>query len=211
MSETWENLSELELVVRSQAGERRAFELLVRRVGRLVYCRHYLDTRDPHQAEDLTQETFLVAWKSISQVTEPAGFRTWLLSIARSTLRDAARRQSRQKRGGGANFHRKTSARALDDDPLQHVPDAGPTPSEALDTQEDREQVLGLLRELPDEYRLPIMLRYIGGADYQTIGQQLGVSNGSLRGLLNRGMAKLRKAMQKTGFAEEVASAKAGP
>ena len=51
------------------------------------------------------------------------------------------------------------------------------------------------LRGMPEEYSLPITLRYIAGADYDTIGRQLGLSNGSLRGLLNRGMAKLREAM----------------
>lgn len=184
--------AEVELVLRSQQGDRRAFETLVRQTARLVYCRLYLDVRDAHQAEDLTQETLLIAWRSIAQVTEPAGFRTWLLSIARSTLRDAARRKNRQKRGGGL---RLAAPRGDDDpDPLKNISDQSLTPSDAMDQQEQREQALQMLSALPDEYRLPIMLRYIGGADYQTIGRQLGVSNGSLRGLLCRGMAKLRQA-----------------
>jgi DNA-directed RNA polymerase specialized sigma24 family protein len=56
--------------------------------------------------------------------------------------------------------------------------------------------VLSLLRSLPEEYRLPLTLRYIGGADYETIGRELGLSNGSLRGLLHRGMEKLRAGMK---------------
>ena len=50
---------------------------------------------------------------------------------------------------------------------------------------------------------MPLTLRYIGGADYDTIGRQLGLSNGSLRGLLNRGMSKLREMMQVEGGKQE--------
>ena len=42
-------------------------------------------------------------------------------------------------------------------------------------------------------YRLPLMLRYVGGADYQTIAKQLALTNGSLRGLLQRGLKLLRE------------------
>ena len=75
------------------------------------------------------------------------------------------------------------------------MPDPGPSPAEAIEQREERGRLLQLLRRLPDEYSLPITLRYIAGADYDTIGRQLGLSNGSLRGLLNRGMAKLREKM----------------
>jgi DNA-directed RNA polymerase specialized sigma24 family protein len=46
---------------------------------------------------------------------------------------------------------------------------------------------------MPEEYRIPLMLRYLGGADYDTIARQLALSNGSLRGLLQRGMKMLRE------------------
>ena len=55
--------------------------------------------------------------------------------------------------------------------------------------------MLELLRKLPEEYSTPITLRYIAGTDYDTISRQLGLTNGSLRGLLNRGMARLRRMM----------------
>jgi RNA polymerase sigma-70 factor, ECF subfamily len=49
-----------------------------------------------------------------------------------------------------------------------------------------------VLRSMPEEYRLPLSLRYITGADYDTIGEQLGLTNGALRGLLHRGLKMLR-------------------
>ena len=177
------------LVTRSQTGDRAAFEQLVRRTARLLFARLYVETADPHKAEDLVQETYLVAWRSIGQVTEPAGFRTWLLSVAHTVAIDAARRESRKKRTGPRLAGDATEV-------LAAVPDAAAVaPDEAADRDEQRRRVLAKLRELPEEYRQPIMLRYLAGADYDTIGRQLGLTNGSLRGLLNRGMARLRRMM----------------
>jgi RNA polymerase sigma-70 factor (ECF subfamily) len=178
---------EAALVRRSQAGDRAAFEQVVRCTARLVYARAYLETGDRHHSEDVVQETFLVAWKRINQVTEPAGFRTWLLTVTRTVAADARRRESRKKRWG--------SRHAQPTEFASEVPDGLPGPAESAERREQRERMLELLRKLPEEYGLPLTLRYIAGADYDTIGKQLGLSNGSLRGFLSRGMEKLREMM----------------
>ena len=181
------------LVVQSQGGDRAAYEALVRRTGRLVYSRIYLDTGDPHRTEDLVQETFLTAWRSIGQVTEPKGFRTWLLSIAKTVTLDAVRHDSRKKRTtGGSRADLADVAGRIEDH-------RAPAPPEAMEREEQRNRVRALLAKMPEEYGLPLTLRYIAGADYDTIGKQLGLTNGSLRGLLNRGMTKLREMMKKEG------------
>jgi RNA polymerase sigma-70 factor (ECF subfamily) len=149
----------------------------------VVFARLYLDTGRPQVAEDLSQETYLIAWRSIRQVTDPSGFRTWLLSIARTASIDAARHESRKKRSGTR----------LDAAVLGTIPDRAPPPPEAMEREESRRKVLDLLRDLPEDYRLPLMLRYLHGSDYASIGRELGLTNGSLRGLLNRGMTMLRE------------------
>lgn len=178
---------ELALVRRSQGGDRAAFEQLVRRTARLVYARAYLDTGDRHHAEDVVQDAFLIAWKRIGQVTEPSGFRPWLLTVARSVAADARRRESRKKRAGPVVDSGSAQS--------ESVPDRTPGPDQVTETHEQRDRMLGILRAMPEEYGLPITLRYIAGADYETIGKQLGLSNGSLRGFLSRGMEKLREMM----------------
>jgi RNA polymerase sigma-70 factor (ECF subfamily) len=181
--------SDEKLAERSRRGDRAAFEQLVRRTARAVYARQYLEVGDPHRAEDLSQETFLLAWRSIGQLSDPAGFRPWLLSIARSVATDAYRRDARKKRGAGGR--REDFAAAADS-----VADLGASPDEAAEREERRRRVTGALKSLPDEYSLPLTLRYVAGADYETIGRQLGLSNGSLRGLLSRGLAKLREKLK---------------
>ncbi len=172
------------LVRRARDGDRAAFEELVRRTSRLVYARLYLDTGNTSRAEDLLQETFLAAFRSLKRLENPDGFRPWLLTIAHNVLIDAARRDSRQKRTA-----------AWSDTPLTAVPSHGPAPDEQAEREETRQQVLAVLRSLPEEYRLPLTLRYLTGADYETISQQLGLTNGSLRGLLHRGLKMLRDRM----------------
>ena len=175
------------LVMQSQRGDRGAFEQLVRRTARIVFSRIYLETGDVHRTEDLVQETFLVAWKSIGQVDRPEGFRSWLFSIASSVVIDAGRRDSRKKRSG----------QRVDQSRLKLVADDGPRPADAAEQNEARQRAMEALRSLPDEYREPLMLRYIAGADYAAIGEQLGMSNGALRGMMSRGMSLLRRAMTK--------------
>jgi RNA polymerase sigma-70 factor (ECF subfamily) len=171
------------LVRRARDGDRAAFEELVRRTSRLVFARLYLDTGSVHRSEDLLQETMLLAYRSLRRLQDPDGFRPWLLTIAHNALIDSARRESRLKRTAPGNG----------ETPLDKVPANGLSPEDAAQREELRQQVLSVLRSLPEEYRLPLTLRYITGADYEAIGEQLGITNGSLRGLLHRGLKLLRE------------------
>jgi RNA polymerase sigma-70 factor (ECF subfamily) len=172
------------LVIKGRGGDRAAFEELVRQTARLVYARAYLEAGDAHRAEDLVQETYLIAWRSIRQVTDAAGFRPWLMSILHSVVIDAARRESRKKRSAGG--------RRVDGEPMLRLASDSPSPDESAEASEQRERALSVLRSLPEEYRQVLMLRYLAGADYDSIARQLALSNGSLRGLLHRGMEMLR-------------------
>jgi RNA polymerase sigma-70 factor (ECF subfamily) len=175
--------SDASLVARAQKGERAAFDELVRRSSRLVFARLHLDTGNLHQAEDLLQETLLIAYKSLGQLTELDKFRPWLLRIATNTAINAARRDQRQKR---------TPPNAAEHVGLTLRRSPGPA-EQKVEQDELREQLLAVLKSLPEEYRLPLWLRYFGGADYDTIQAQMGLTNGSLRGLLHRGLKMLRE------------------
>jgi RNA polymerase sigma-70 factor (ECF subfamily) len=174
--------TEESLIRIAREGDRAAFEELVRRTSGLVFARLYLETGDTARAEDLLQETLLTAFLSIRQLTDVRGFRPWLLTIAQNVCIDAARRDSRQKRSGP---HSPADA-------LNGAASRAPPPDQQAEHEESRQKVLAVLRSLPEEYRLPLTLRYLGGADYETIALQLGLTNGSLRGLLHRGLKVLR-------------------
>ncbi|MBY0459386.1 MAG: sigma-70 family RNA polymerase sigma factor [Gemmataceae bacterium] len=174
--------SEDALVGRARGGDRSAFEELVRRTSRLVFARLYLDVGRTDRTEDLVQETFLRAFKAVRYLDSAGEFRPWLLAIAQNVLIDDARRAARLKRTPPAPPAHLTD-----------VPSAELPPDEQASLSELRERVRWVLRALPDEYRLPLTLRYIAGADHETIERQLGLTNGALRGLLHRGLKLLRE------------------
>ncbi len=174
--------SDAALVVRARKGDRTAFETLVRRTTRLLYARFYIDTGCPHRTEDLIQETFLLAYRSLHQLTDPAGFRAWLLALSRNVFIDDVRKSLRLKR----------LAPSLADVPLNGIAGSDLPPDEAAEREEERERVLAALRTLPEEYRLPIALRYLVGDDSNAIAEHLGVSPSAARSMIYRGLKVLR-------------------
>jgi len=172
------------LVLDAQRGEVPAFEELIRRTTRLVYARIYLDIGEAHKTEDLVQETFLTAYRSIGQVAAPAGFRAWLLTIAQTATLDHFRREGRKRRSAPPRVNESV---------LDRTEGGEAPPDEKAEVEESQRKVRAILQSLPEAYRLPLTLRFIDGEDYEAISMQLGLTNGSLRGLLNRGMHLLRE------------------
>ena len=172
------------LVRRARDGDREAFEELVRRTSRMVYAKLYLETGDPHAAEDLVQETFLRAFRAVRQITDPRGFRAWLMTIGQSVLIDSFRR---------AGALRRLPPPRAGQQALENAPAPASDDASLADT---REKVRAILQSLPEEYRLPLTLRYIDGADYESIQMQLGLTPGPLRGILYRGLQLLRRAVK---------------
>lgn len=176
---------DIDLVRRARKGDRTAFEELVRRTTRLVYARLFLETGDRDGAEDLVQEAFLTAYRKLGQLKSPEGFRSWLLTIAHNAAVSAHRRDHRRKRSG---------PQAHGVDPAELAGEADP--SADAEREEQRSRLLSKIRSLPENYRLPLMMRFLYGADYETMTDQLGLSNGALRGLLHRGIRILRKELK---------------
>lgn len=174
------SLLEQHVVAQARAGSREAFETLVRSSARLVFCEIIVRIRDRALAEDLTQETFLKAWRSIASLEDPARFRGWLLTVARSVTTDHLRR-----------WHPEVTG-------LEELDPAAPESSGevAPEHREQQQAALHALGELPERYRVALALRYLSGNSHAEICQQMGTSDGALRGLLNRGLLMLRDQLQ---------------
>src|SRR5438105_286725 len=135
--------SETTLVQRAQAGDRSAFEELVRRCSRLVFARLYLDTGDTHLSEDLLQDTLLIAFRTIGQLTQPERFRAWLLRIAQNIAIDTGRRISLHKRA----LEREANKRRRDGT------DMSPSAEDEVEQEELRQKVLVIMRSMAEGYR----------------------------------------------------------
>lgn len=178
---------EVVLVKKARSGSQKHYEVLIRRYARLVWSVVYGIVEDPTCTEDVVQETFMKAWEMINQLREPENFKAWLLTIAR---RNALQyHETMQKQGqikqALASRPEATSGRG------STRFDGAAQSSEDLEGL--REQLHSALRQLPERYKVPLTLRYLEGFDYKKISGLLGLTDGALRGLLNRGMKALRE------------------
>lgn len=177
-----QQLEEVRLAKEAMAGSRKDFEALVRLTARAVHAELVVLTGDKAQSEDLTQETYLRAWRNISGLAEAGKFRPWLYAIARTAALDAHRLSHRKKRGAPPA-------------PLEETPSPTTSPDRTAEARETQQRAVAALGQLPAPHRQALTLRFLHQADYAQISRDLGVTNGALRGLLTRGLAMLRETL----------------
>src|SRR6185369_10282055 len=103
-------VSDVDLVLASRGGDRQAFGQIVRRYQGMISGLIYSACGDLQRSEDLAQETFLSAWKSLSGLREPAKLPAWLCQIARHRARDLLRKTSSERTGLGRFWERQQEA-----------------------------------------------------------------------------------------------------
>lgn len=167
------------LVEAARAGDRRAFAALYRRHAKTVHG--VLLCRLPRtELRDAMQEVFAVALAKLGDLRDPTAFSPWLASIARNLARDWHKR------------HREVTS------PPQLI-DTEPAPSRELD---DALALLEAMRELPEDYRELLVLRFVEGLRGPEIAAAVGMTAGSVRVKLHRGVTMLRRRLN----SEEVLS-----
>jgi RNA polymerase sigma-70 factor (ECF subfamily) len=139
-------------------------------------------TRDPHAAEDLTQETFLRAWRQVRHLREPRAAQVWLFRIAANVWRDQVRR-------GRSRIARASSLSA-------DAPDRSPPADEQLAEQECLRLALDSLQALPEQQREALYLRACEGLSAAEIATVLGTSADSVKASLCVARSKLRKLLE---------------
>jgi len=154
------------LVRAAAGGDRNAFALLYERFAPVVHG-VLLANAPPDEADDLVQEVFLVALQRLPGLRDPGAFGGWVVAIARNEARMQRRRARRLV--------------ALTSD----VPDERDHDTEAF-------AVLAAIRSLPEAYRETLMLRLLEGLSGEEIATRTGLTPGSVRVNLHRGMKELR-------------------
>jgi RNA polymerase sigma-70 factor, ECF subfamily len=144
-------------------------------------------TKNPSDAEDLVQETITKAYTAFHQFQPGTNLRAWLYKILSNTFINSYRKRRREPSTAlGVDFNEDWQ---VDADPLSK-----PAPSaeaEALERLADSD-ILAALRELPEEFRIPIYLSDIEGYPYREIAEMMGIPLGTVMSRLHRGRGKLR-------------------
>ncbi len=153
------------LMLLSGQGDGSAFSLLVVRHWHRLHGWMFRLTHERQTAEDLTQETFLKAWKAAGSYRPGPGFRVWLFRIARNAWIDHSRRNRKLPDTAGAE---NLSAESLG-------------PQEAAMLKERDAMLEQAVRELAVEYREPLLLRCTQSLTFAEIGQIMGVKEDTVR------------------------------
>jgi RNA polymerase sigma-70 factor, ECF subfamily len=171
--------------VRAAQRERAAFGALYRRYLDRVYGYCFYLLGDHHDAEDVTERTFVAALAAIDGYRdEGATFRAWLFRIAHNQLANALRTRQR---------HRATSLDAVLE-PLTHADPAG-----LLSIAEEARGLRRALNQLQDDRRQVVVLRFVDGLSAREIGAVLGRSEGAVRVLQHRALRQLAEMMATGG------------
>ncbi|WP_105970520.1 RNA polymerase sigma factor [Streptomyces geranii] len=151
------------------------------------------------EADDLGQDTFLRAYTALRdygperrRALHP---RAWLMTIAANVWRNHVRSSTR----------RPVSAIRVDD-AQDNWPDVTPGPAERALNTDDRGRLVAALSELPEYYRIPVVLRHVVGMSYAEVAQVQDCPVGTAKAQVSRGMGDLRRLLGTEGELREVTS-----
>ena len=199
--------SESELIVRAKAGDAEAFSVLARAYERRIFVLALHHARDRHDAEDLSQEVWLKAFRAIKSFRGESSFYTWLRQITINTFLNHRRSSSVPTRLGARvveldawEASRRDAAQASSQPPLLIQRTRGV--EETLEQQFLVSRVLDALGDLTAQQRLIFLLKHHEGMTYEEIAAAVGCSTGTTKKALFRAVLKLR---QRLGVAVETA------
>jgi RNA polymerase sigma-70 factor (ECF subfamily) len=194
-----EGRDERELVRRCREGSEAAYAELVRSHRPRLYLLAYRLVGDRETAEDVVQETFLAAFKSIEKVEPRPSLNPWLNTIV---LRTAGRAASRRRSRPGPSLDQATRGHLGSDafggpslgEGLMDLDPSGDPPA-AAEAAELRRDLAAALVDLPFKYRAAVVLRHVMGLDYAEAASELGLPLNTFKSHLLRGTRLLREAL----------------
>jgi RNA polymerase sigma-70 factor (ECF subfamily) len=163
----------------AREGDRAAFGRLYQRYARMVHG--VLLAKAPLDAvDDLVQDVFIRAMRRLSTLRKSESFGAWLAAIARNVVND---------------YHRHTLPEEQLEDGVsdREIVGDAPDPDGPAVHREEGLAVLNAIRSLPDAYREPLILRFVEGMTGPEIAERTGLTHGSVRVNLHRGMQLLRE------------------
>jgi RNA polymerase sigma-70 factor (ECF subfamily) len=173
------------LVERAVAGEREAFEELVRRHADRLYAVILRFLGDRHLAEEATQEAFLRAWRGISRFRGRSQFFTWLYRIGLNEAKRAAMRQPPT-----------AQVKSLEKESVPDAPDWSDAPEVRVGQGEIRAVLERAIRALPIEYRATIILRDVEGLSTKEAAEAMELGEAAFKSRLHRARLAVRRALE---------------
>ena len=173
---------EIDLVRNAKGGDTAAFAEIIRRYQNLVFATAFHVLKDRALAEDVAQEAFVAAFRSLQDLRTESSFPPWLRKIVRN-LALASRKEQRR-------YGELEEAGVLQSPPANDGPEAE---RERCDADAFGEEVRRIVSSLPDTLRFPALLCHIDDLSTRDAARFLGITEGALRKRLHDGKKKLQE------------------
>jgi len=177
------------LVARAQAGNMKAYDLLVTRHRGRIYAMIRNMVKNETDAWDLSQEVFIKAWQALPRFEAKARFSTWLYRIAHNAVYDFTRRRRPE---GGDEINDEIFARDRIDPAAVATPTESRSPDDALAGDELRVKIEAALAKLSPEHREAVILKDVQGLAYKEIADVMECSLGTVMSRLFYARQKLQ-------------------
>src|SRR5258706_4041230 len=171
-----------ELIARARRGEDEAFRMIFDRYARPIISFVYDMVGRRELAEELTQETFVRAYKNIKGLRDDTKLSTWLFGIAKNVARESLRSRIKDDRKIG-----------IDDDRIMELADGAVTPDDQLLNKELNGVIREALGALDEDKRLVFTLKIFQQRSYEEIAEITGSSIPKLKTDLHRARAEMRR------------------
>ena len=181
-------ISERQLIASAVNGSSEAFGELVLLYEKKIYSFALGMLSDPDDAFDVSQDTFLKAYRSLSSFKGESSFYTWLYAICRNCCYDYIKMRNRRMKKNVSLSEYEND----DDGSVLEIPDTNSRPDVIFEQKQARELILEAVASLPEKHREIIVLRDFDDLSYEQIAQVLGIGEGTVKSRLSRARARLQ-------------------
>ncbi len=177
-------------IERALAGDEKAFAEILELYHRPIYHFIHRMVRDASQAEDLTQLTFIKAFRALATFNSEYAFSTWLYKIAANNCIDYFRKKKLRTLSLDAPIQSK------DGELQREYPDHEHNPEDELISRERDAQIKAAIEALPEKYRQAILLRHAKEKSYEEIAEELDIPLGTVKVRIFRAREMLKSKLK---------------
>lgn len=179
--------SESRLIEKAKSGDIDAFTELLYLYNDKIYHLAYRMLGNSHEAEDVSQETFLRVYTNLERYDDKYKFSTWVYRIATNLCIDRIRKKK-------ADFSLDDNWNSEEEmDLYSKIPNYSKSPEDEVISNEEQEILQNAISNLPPKYRAIMTLRYVNDLSVQEIGDITNLSKATVKTRLHRGREYLRK------------------
>ena len=180
-----QHLSDEQLVVLVLQGQSEAFEILVERYQKQIFALAYRLGGDYDEARDMAQEAFVRIYQELARFDSSRRFFPWMYRVAHNTCVNMLHKRPKEATSLDTVYDLAASDTSAEGSPVARY-----------EQVELGDAINSALQDLPENYRFPLILKYLEGMSYQEIANQLDLPVSTIETRLFRGRAMLKKALK---------------